>query len=520
MGGVACARADIGARQLKVNSTFAVIATIATLLAVFILIPIGSVFLQSFSVDIPLPPREIRGRVQSALQFLTQEQRQKFLRDSREQLDPNQAMETTAATLAALGFEVPWDRKAPYAEQIAAAQVAVAKLNGDQHLLFEQEYQLQIIVTHKKIPLAFMVKDRLSKRDFESLRSGQSKGFSLEYYRQLFKESRYVKATLHSLFVALLTCAITVPLAFLLAFGVNRRYIRNRNIVRMVILAPLVSPPVIMAFAAILLFGRQGLITHGLLDKSLGWINSETTNIYGLGGVVLAMTLSYLPHAFIMLDDVMKRHDGRLEEAAAAHGADGFAIFRKVTLPMSRPGLVRAGLVVFILSMTDFGNPLVIGRGYSVLSGVIYDEIIGFQNMSLSSALCVWLVIPALMAFLLFEILRQKETLRDAGKRYLQYHSGTRTVSLDSRFSFFGGFSRVYCHLPILWGHRDGVLYPRLGNGFYLHPRSLPAPFRDKRRDRNAVWHSADLEQREGCRPRRDRGRHSQHMHRVSDRAN
>jgi iron(III) transport system permease protein len=64
---------------------------------------------------------------------------------------------------------------------------------------------------------------------------------------------------------------------------------------------------------------------------------------------------------------------------------------------------VRAALLVFIQCMTDFGNPLVIGRDIPVLAGIIYDEILGFQNKPLAAALCVWLVVPTLTAYLVFE---------------------------------------------------------------------------------------------------------------------
>src|SRR5262249_34400356 len=157
-----------------------------------------------------------------------------------------------------------------------------------------------------------------------------------------------------------------------------------------------VSPPVIISFALVLLFGRHGLITRGLLQDQLGLVSAEQFNIYGLHGLVLAQVLSFVPPAFIVLDNALARHDGRLEEAAATQGAGPWQVFRHVTLPLSRPGLLRAFILVFILAMTDFGNPEVIGANFPLLAEIIYDEIVGFQNFPLAAALCVWMIVPAL----------------------------------------------------------------------------------------------------------------------------
>jgi iron(III) transport system permease protein len=173
--------------------------------------------------------------------------------------------------------------------------------------------------------------------------------------------------------------------------------------VRYLTLIPLVSPPVVVATASILLFGRNGLLTKGLLQDRLGWIDADVTNLYGWTGVILAQMLGHIPVAFILLDNVLSKHDGRIEEAAAGQGAGPWQVFLRVTLPMSRPGLVRSLILVFVLVMTDFGNPLIIGKDIPVLAGILYDEMVGFQNTRLAAALAVWMILPALVIYLLIE---------------------------------------------------------------------------------------------------------------------
>ena len=390
------------------TSTYIVSALAAALLFVFIVVPLGAVFFKSVHIDGALDGRTMRAVTVDALDRLGGAERSALMEKWIASLDKVKRMETTAAALGAIGVDVTWDRKAEYVYQIAQAKKAVAALNSTQRDAYETEYPVQAVVLHKRIPLAFKLRKTLSKDEFERLRTGARKGFSLSNYTTFLTDTHLLRAFRNSLIVSTLTSLITVILAYALAFGINRNGIRAPGAVRSLVLLPLVSPPIIMAFAAILLFGRQGLVTKKLLDDGLGLINADVTNLYGFAGVVTAMVLSYLPHAYIVLDDVLARHDGRVEEAAASQGATAWQVFRFVTVPLTRPGIVRAAMVVFILSMTDFGNPLVIGRNYPVLAGVVYNEIVGFQNVSLAAALCIWLIVPTLLAYFAFERFGQK----------------------------------------------------------------------------------------------------------------
>lgn len=388
----------------------------AGLLGLFIVIPLGTVLIESFAVSVPVPRPEMRALLLRSLGTLEADRRHELMQRWLTQVTDRQRMEATAAALEAIGLPVSWDRKAAFDEQIAAAQTAVARLDPAQRSAFEAEYPIQVVAVHRRVPLAFQVRDRLTPAEFDTLRSGQRRGFGLDHYRSFLTEDRFLRAGRNSLVLSLTSSALAVVLAYALAFGVNRDGLRFPTLTRAAVLVPLVSPPVILAFAAILLFGRQGLVTRGLLDSALGLIHADKTNLYGAGGVVLAQVLSYLPHAFIVLENVLSQQDARVEEAAASQGATAWQVFSRVTVALTLPGIVRAFLLVFIQCMTDFGNPLVIGRDIPVLAGVIYDEILGFQNKPLASALCIWLLLPTLTAYLLFEGLgRRRRFATSAG---------------------------------------------------------------------------------------------------------
>ena len=81
---------------------------------------------------------------------------------------------------------------------------------------------------------------------------------------------------------------------------------------------------------------------------------------------------------------------------------------------MAQPGLVRSLILIFMLVMTDFSNPLVIGRDIPVLAGILYDEMTGFQNTSLAAALAVWLILPALIVYVLIECIGRRKRYASA----------------------------------------------------------------------------------------------------------
>src|SRR5690606_32802229 len=382
----------------------------------FIVLPLGAVLVESFVVIKPMTPDELRAITEEALSHLPPDQRADRIADWTAGPTVAQRIDAIAAGLQLIGRAPAWDRRMAYDLQIEAAEAALDALDPQSRRAFEEVYPVALIMLHKRIPLAFQVRDAISEAEFDALRTGTHETFGLDHYLSIFTEPRLARAARNSVVLALTTSGLTTTLAFLLAYGINRGGVPLPNLVRYGALTPLVSPPVMVAFAAILLFGREGLVTRGLLDGSLGWIDADVSNLYGIEGVIVAQTVAFLPAALIVLDNVLARHDAQLEEAAAIQGATSWQIFRRITVPLSQPGLMRAAVLVFVLSMTDFANPLIIGQDFPVLAGILYDEMIGFQNTRLSAALAIWLIVPAITVYLLLERVGRRKRFGTAGE--------------------------------------------------------------------------------------------------------
>ncbi len=101
--------------------------------------------------------------------------------------------------------------------------------------------------------------------------------------------------------------------------------------------------------------------------------------LYGLPGLLIAQMLAFTPIAFLVLIGVVEGVSPSMEEAAQTLRANNWQTFRTVSLPLMRPGLANAFLLGFIESMADFGNPLVLGGNFDVLSTEIFFAIVGAQ---------------------------------------------------------------------------------------------------------------------------------------------
>ncbi len=180
----------------------------------------------------------------------------------------------------------------------------------------------------------------------------------------------------NSLFLAVLVGLLTTLLGLVFALVVTRSGFRYKQGLRALTVLPIITPPFVIGLAIILLFGLSGAVTTWVADL-LGV--RPTRWVYGLPGILIAQVLAFTPIAFLVLIGVVEGVSPSMEEAAQTLRANKWQTFRTVSLPLMRPGLANAFLLGFIESMADFGNPLVLGGNFDVLSTEIFFAIVGAQ---------------------------------------------------------------------------------------------------------------------------------------------
>jgi iron(III) transport system permease protein len=159
---------------------------------------------------------------------------------------------------------------------------------------------------------------------------------------------------------------------------------------------PLIAPPFIGAYSWVILLGRRGIFTH-YLDQ---WFGLVPPTIFGPFGIILALSLSYFPFVFLIVQGALAAADPFIEESANIMGASRWRILRTVTFPLVIPSIASGALIVFIRSLGNVGVPAVLGGDYYVLPTLILFQVEGFFNLNGAAAIAMINVV-LVMIFLL-----------------------------------------------------------------------------------------------------------------------
>lgn len=217
--------------------------------------------------------------------------------------------------------------------------------------------------------------------------------WTLDGYAALAGRRLYRSALMNSLGVGALVGVLGVAIGFVAAFVLTRLDVPGKRLLHYITILPIVSPPFVSAVSILFLFGFNGLVTKQILGL-------HDFSIYGFHGVVLSQVFTFAPIAYLSLRGVLASISPTLEDAALNIGATRWQAFWKVSFPLSLPGIASAFLVIFIESMADFGNPLVLaGAAFPMLAPQAYLEITGSFNLSRGATLAIVLLIPSLTAF-------------------------------------------------------------------------------------------------------------------------
>lgn len=233
----------------------------------------------------------------------------------------------------------------------------------------------------------------------KSFQNGKGEFIGLANYVEYFSTPTLFNSIFNSVWVAVVTTVIVIPLAFIYAYALTRTRMPGKGLFYAVALLPLFAPSLLSAISLIYLFGNQGLLKSWLFGGS----------IYGPIGIIIAQVFYCFPQALIILVAALALADARLYEVADALGTAKPRIFRTVTLPGAKFGLMNACFVVFTLVVTDFGIAKVIGGQFNVLATDAYKQVVGQQNFSMGAVVGMILLIPAGLAFAIDRIVQRRQ---------------------------------------------------------------------------------------------------------------
>ena len=223
--------------------------------------------------------------------------------------------------------------------------------------------------------------------------------FNLSFFKLMVTDPNIRKLVINSfkigVIVTLMTSVVSLPLAYFL----TRYRFPARNILRSVILIPMIMPPFVGALGMQKFFGNYGSINMLLVKLELMDL-SNTIDWFGGGfwGVVLLSTLHLYPIMYLNIVAALSNVDPSLEEAAENLGASRFQIFRRITLPLMMPGYFAGAILVFIWAFTDLGTPLIFN--YNEVIAVKIFRLVSAANLNpMGYALVVLIVVLTAIAF-------------------------------------------------------------------------------------------------------------------------
>lgn len=204
--------------------------------------------------------------------------------------------------------------------------------------------------------------------------------------------------------LGVLQATATLLLAGRLALVATRRS-RGRKVLHLACLAPLMMPPGTMALSLVVLLGHNGLLRRlagapgadglGGRGPGAGWL----PQVYGLGGMVVAGTLSLLPYAYLAMLAAERRVDQQLVETARALGLSAARARRSVVWPRLAPVAAATWLMVFAEAITDLANPLVLGGGYQVLATRVQLAVSAEYDLPAAAVAGLVLTVPTVLVF-------------------------------------------------------------------------------------------------------------------------
>ncbi|HUX40106.1 MAG TPA: iron ABC transporter permease [Rectinemataceae bacterium] len=230
---------------------------------------------------------------------------------------------------------------------------------------------------------------------------------SFSNWVEFLSKKYYLRAFSHSLFVGFMTTGLALLFGIPLAFFTTRYRIRGSAMLNTVAVLALLSPPFIGAYSWVTMLGR-----NGFLRTALSSIGISLPPIYGALGIILTDSLQYYPFVALMTAGALTTIDRSLEEASENLGASATRTFFRVTLPLVLPSVTGGALITFMMSLSNFGTPMIIGGNYLVLPTLAYNlftsEIAERPGMASTVSLILILCAAAVIALQQWASTRRK----------------------------------------------------------------------------------------------------------------
>lgn len=214
--------------------------------------------------------------------------------------------------------------------------------------------------------------------------------FSLATWGKVIADTFYAELIVNSIAVSLGITLLTLICSYPIALYLHRSSGTWKTILLVLVISPLLTSAVVRTYGWIAILSENGLVNNllaGLGFESLRLMFNKT-------GVVIGLTEILMPYMILALLAGFGRLDPRVEEAASTLGAPPFTVFRRIILPLTLPGIALGCLLCFVLAVSSFITPKLLGGGrVFLLATEIYDQAIVTLNWPLAASLSILVLV-------------------------------------------------------------------------------------------------------------------------------
>jgi putative spermidine/putrescine transport system permease protein len=213
---------------------------------------------------------------------------------------------------------------------------------------------------------------------------GIGDAFTFENWIGLLRDPFYVELIVNSIGINLFITLLTLVLSYPIALYLHRTTGRWRSFLTVLVISPLLTSAVVRTYGWIAILSDSGPVAQAI--AALGFVPPRL--MFNTTGVVIGLTEILMPYMILSLLAGFGRLDPRVEEAARTLGATPFVTFRRVVLPLTLPGIALGCLLCFVLAISSFITPRLMGGGrVFLLATEIYDQAIVTLNWPLAATL-------------------------------------------------------------------------------------------------------------------------------------
>lgn len=221
----------------------------------------------------------------------------------------------------------------------------------------------------------------------------QFKNATLDNFKAIFSHGHYFSGLKNSLYLSFIVSIAVMIICIPIAYGIARTRLPFKKTISALCTIPLVVPTFISAYAFIIMFGRSGWVTY--IYQSFGG-EGLLIDPYSMTGIAIVQIFFFFPYALWPMVAAFKISDITLEEASRNMGSKSWLTFITITFPLAIPGMLSTLMVIFAVSFSDFGTPIILApTDLNLIVVDAYREIAGFFNWGGAAILTVIMIAVA-----------------------------------------------------------------------------------------------------------------------------